>query len=167
MEHKRTTAEIGRAEIEDFLYHEASLLDEWRLDDWLELVTDDAVYHIPPNDELDGDYRDTLFLVADDYHRLKSRVKRLKSRHAHAENPHSRTRRFISNVRITGRSDDTLDVTANFIVYRYRRHEQIRTYVGKYQYKIRLINGNLKIAERRVLLDPEELGNLGSVSILL
>ena len=32
----------SRAEVEDFLYHEAALLDEWRLDEWLALLTDDA-----------------------------------------------------------------------------------------------------------------------------
>ena len=32
---------ISRAEIEDFLFAEADLLDEWRLPEWLELFTED------------------------------------------------------------------------------------------------------------------------------
>jgi p-cumate 2,3-dioxygenase beta subunit len=167
MESQSLNSQFDRSGIEDFLYREAALLDEWRLDEWLELVSDDVQYVIPPNDELDGDFKDTLFLVADDLERLKSRVKRLKSRHAHAENPHSRTRRFINNVRIVGRTEHVIDVAANFIVYRYRRFEQIRTYVGQYLYKLKVHENQLKIAGRKVLLDPEELGNLGSVSILL
>ena len=38
----------SRQEAEDLLYKEAALLDEWRLDEWLELLTEDATYEIPP-----------------------------------------------------------------------------------------------------------------------
>jgi len=37
----------SRSEIEQFLYHEAWLLDHGRLDEWLGLFTDDAMYWIP------------------------------------------------------------------------------------------------------------------------
>ena len=163
-------AETGptRAEVEEFLYHEAALLDEWRLDDWLGLLTDDAAYYVPPNDKPDGDHRDTLFIIADDITRLRARVKRLKDPNAHAEYPHSRTRRMIHNVRITGRNGAALDVAANFVVYRFRRGERVREYVGRYVYRlVAADDGGLKIAERRAILDSEELGRLGSVSFIL
>ena len=35
-------AMVTRAEVEDLLYYEADLLDNWRLDDWLGLLTEDA-----------------------------------------------------------------------------------------------------------------------------
>jgi p-cumate 2,3-dioxygenase subunit beta len=162
-----TTQDIDRSAVEDFLYHEAFLLDEWRLDEWGELLTDNAIYLIPPNDVPQGDPDNTLFLVADNIDRIRSRIKRLKSRNAHAESPHSRTRRLITNVRITDRDDQYVFLSANFIVMRYRRHEQIRQYVGVYHYKMALREGQLKIAERKVVLDAEELGQLGSISILL
>ncbi len=92
----------SRSEVEDLFYQEAALLDEWRLEDWLELLTDDAIYQIPPTDVPEGDSRNTLFIVADDAVRIRSRVKQLLGRFAWAENPHSRTRRLISNVRILG-----------------------------------------------------------------
>ena len=34
---------VTRPEVEDFLYHEAALLDEWRLDAWQELLADDGL----------------------------------------------------------------------------------------------------------------------------
>src|ERR1700761_4317217 len=34
-------------EVEDFLYTEADLLDQWRYGDWLELTTDDIRYWAP------------------------------------------------------------------------------------------------------------------------
>src|SRR6476469_3495805 len=36
-----------RTEVEDFLYHESELLDERRYSDWIELVADDILYHMP------------------------------------------------------------------------------------------------------------------------
>ena len=41
---------IARTEVEDFLFAEAELLDEWRLPEWLELFTDDAIYYVPATD---------------------------------------------------------------------------------------------------------------------
>lgn len=162
-----TAREVGRAEVEDFLYHEAALLDEWRLEEWLGLLTEDATYRIPPNDAPDGDPADTLFFIADDIARIRGRVKRLSSPEAHAEYPKSRTRRMISNVRITGRDGADLHVAANFVVYRFRRDQRIGEYVGRYAYRLRIDGETLRIAERRAVLDSEELGGLGSISFIL
>ncbi len=162
-----STREVGRAEIEEFLYREAALLDEWRLEEWLGLLTEDAIYRVPPNDAPDGDPADTLFIIADDIARIRGRVKRLMSPEAHAEHPKSRTRRMISNVRITGRDGDHLDVAANFVVYRFRRDQRVGEYVGRYAYRLRIDDRSLRIAERQAVLDSEELGGLGSVSFIL
>jgi p-cumate 2,3-dioxygenase beta subunit len=158
---------VTRQEIEDFLYEEAALLDAWRLDDWLALLTDDAVYRVPSNDRPDNDPRDTLFIIADDIRRIRARVTRLKDPSAHAEYPPSRTRRTISNVRITGRSGAELEVEANFIIHRFRREERIREYVGHYRYELRAERDGLRIAKREAIVDAMELGSLSSVSFIL
>jgi len=157
---------VSREQIEDFLYDEAALLDEWRLDKWLELLTDDASYYVPSTDMPDSDHRTTLFLIADDAVRLRSRVKQLLGKSAHAETPRSRTRRLISNVRIRGRDGETLQVTANFVVYRMR-YELVDTYVGRYEYTLVQRDGTLKIKERKAILDLEALRPHGKVSIIL
>src|SRR6476620_6027447 len=51
--------DVTRATIEDFLYAEAALLDEWRLQEWLDLLTEDATYEVPSTDTPDGDARTT------------------------------------------------------------------------------------------------------------
>ena len=159
---------VTRAEVEDFLYREAALLDEWRLDEWLTLLTDDAVYRVPSNDAPpNADPASTLFLIADDIHRIRGRVARLKDPHAHAEFPHSRTRRLLANVRITKMVSDTIFVEANFTVHRFRRNERIATFVGRYGYRLRAVGGELRIAYREAILDSEELGSLGAVSFIL
>jgi len=161
------TGAVSRAEVEDLLYREADLLDGWRLDDWLALLTDDASYYVPPNDKPDADHRFTLFTIADDIVRLRERVIRLKDPNCHAEYPPSRTRRLITNVRIVDVEGDTIAVAANFVIYRYRRGGHAQAFVGRYRYKLRRVGGLLKIAERRAILDAEELGALGSVSFIL
>jgi p-cumate 2,3-dioxygenase subunit beta len=160
-------ATVSRAEIEDLLFHEADLLDNWKLDDWLTLLTDDAAYYVPPNDKPDADHRATLFTIADDIVRLRERVIRLKDPNCHAEYPPSRTRRLITNVRIVGVDGDTVTIAANFAVYRYRRGEPVREFVGQYHHTLRRVGGVLKIAERRATLDAHELGPRGSVSFIL
>ena len=160
-------ATVTRAEVEDFLYLEADLLDNWRLDDWLGLLTDSAEYYVPPNDKPDGDHRFTLFTVADDIVRLRERVIRLKDPNCHAEYPPSHTRRLITNVRITAIEGDTIQAAANFAIHRFRRGGAHQEFVGQYRYTLRRQSGMLKIAERRAILDAEELGLLGSVSFIL
>ncbi len=158
---------VRREDVEALFFEEAALLDAWRLDDWLELLTDDARYLVPPNDVPDGDPRNTLFTIADDIRRIHGRIKRLKSADAHAESPRSRTRRMISNVRVVESGGDELVAEANFIVYRFRRNERVGEYVGRYRYRLRATGDGLRIAERRAILDCEELGALGSVSFIL
>jgi p-cumate 2,3-dioxygenase beta subunit len=156
---------ITRQEVEDFLFEEAALLDAWKLDEWLALLTDDAYYRVPSNDRPESDPRGTLFTVADDIARLRSRVTRLKDRNAHAEFPPSRTRRLITNVRIV--EERPLRVEANFAVYRHRSNEDVRQYVGRYRYLLRRDGGKLKIAGREAILDAMELASLGTVSFIL
>jgi len=158
--------DITREKIEDFLYYEAALLDEWRLPEWLELLTEDASYYVPSTDTPEGDHRTTLFLIADDAVRLRSRVKQLMGKSAHAETPRSRTRRLLSNVRIREIEGENIYVTANFVVYRMR-YELVDTYVGRYEYKLVQRDGTFRIRERRAILDLEALRPHGKVSIIL
>src|SRR5579863_3727205 len=145
-----------RQEVEDLLYKEAALLDEWRLDEWLELLTEDAVYEVPPTDVPEGDSRNTLFIIADDAVRIRSRVKQLLGKSAWAENPHSRTRRLIANVRVIGVQGEDIIVTANFAVHRMR-YESVDSYIGRYDYKLVRDGKHLKIRQRRATLDNEAL----------
>ncbi len=156
----------SRTEVEDFLYKEAALLDEWRLEEWLELLTEDVVYQIPPTDVPEGDSRNTLFIIADDALRIRSRVKQLLSKFAWAENPHSRTRRMIANVRVLGAEGDDIIVSANFAVHRMR-YESVDTYIGRYDLKLVRDGKNLKIRERRAILDNEALRPHGKISFIL
>ena len=158
---------LARQQAEEFLFHEAALLDAWDLDAWLGLLAEDARYLVPPNEAPDADPDTTLFIIADDIKRIRARVKRLKSPDAHAEFPPSRPRRLLANARILEDNGVTAVVTANFSVHRFRRGGRGGEYVGRYVHRLAMDGEGLKIAERRAILDSEELGALGSVSFIL
>lgn len=152
--------------VEAFLIEEAAMLDEWRLEEWLQLFTEDCRYVVPTTDLPDGDPAHDLVYIDDGYVQLQGRVQRLRSRHAYREYPSSRTRRLVGNVRILGATADELHVEANFIVYRFRAGAT-EPYVGKYTYRLATAGGRLRIRYRRAVLDNETLRGHGAVSIIL
>jgi len=121
---------------------------------------------VPSNDAPEGDPASTLYTIADDIHRIRGRVTRLKDPNAHVEFPHSRTRRMISNVRVIEAGGD-VQVEANFVVHRFRRNEQVSQFVGRYRYTLRKVGEKTRIARREAILDAQELGSLGAVSFIL
>ena len=153
-------------EVEQFLYLEARLLDDWNLDAWLELYTPDARYVVPTTDLPEGDPASDLVFIDDDYRRRAGRVVRLKSRHAHREYPWSRTRRFIGNVMVTGVNGDEIEATASVAVWRFRAGESA-PYVGRYDVRLRRVDGQLRVCYKRAVLDQEELSDHGALSIIL
>mgnify|MGYP001237937183 FL=1 len=96
------TTDTARAEVETLLARDAWLLDTWQLDEWLTLFTPDARYEVPSTDRPDGDPVRSLYLVDDDYRQLCFRVKRFNLPQGHAEQPHSRTQRLVTNVLLHG-----------------------------------------------------------------
>jgi p-cumate 2,3-dioxygenase beta subunit len=167
MSTSQSNSGITRSEAEALFYREAELLDAWKLDDWLGLLTDDAGYYVPPNDKPNASHLDTLFTIADDHVRLRERVIRLKDPQCHVEYPPSRTRRLITNVRVAAAAGGETIAKGNFVVYRYRRNNDVRVFTGEYTYRLVRKGADIRIRERRAVLDAEELGQLGSVSFLL
>jgi p-cumate 2,3-dioxygenase subunit beta len=163
---KAGVALATRAEVEDFLYAEAALLDEWRLDEWFALFAPGLTYEVPtagaPDDD---DPAKALFYIADDYVRLRERVARLGKREAHAEFPRSRLRRMISNVRIVSASAGQLQVASNLVCYR-AKNGKVDTYFGHCVYGLDVSGAQWRITAKRVMLDMDLLYP-GKVSILL
>lgn len=152
-------------EVEEFLRREAALLDEWRLDDWFALFTDDCRYVVPTTDRPEGDPATDVVLVDDDRHRLQARVERLKSRFAHREFPWSRTRHQVSEVLARRDGHGVVHVRANFVVHRFRR--DTGAFVGHYEYELVPRGSGLAIRSRRAVLDNESLDQTGALSIIV
>ena len=155
-----------RAKIEDFLYTEVDLLDEWKIEEWFKLFAEGATYEVPPTgDGSETDPATSLFYIADDYVRLRERVVRLTKKEAHSEHPRSRQRHMISNVRITGLTGGIAEVSCNFITYRAKRGV-VDSYYGKHSYRIDCAASPWKIVSKRSTLDMDMLYP-GKVSIVI
>lgn len=160
-------AMLLRHRVETFLYREADLLDRWLLEDWFALFTEDAHYFVPPTD-MAGDSADpakALFYVFDDHTRIRERVVRLAKRGAHSEWPRSRTRHLVSNV-LAERDGDEIAVRAAFAVWR-SKDSSMDVFVGHYLYRLVERDGDLRIREKKCVLDMEALRPHARISILL
>lgn len=158
---------VTREEVQELMFLEAELLDEWRLKEWLDLFTADGGYFVPATDLPPNASPDTsLFYVADDRFRMEQRVERLLKRTAHAEFPRSKTRHLVSNVRIRSRSAEELDVGAAVLTYRTKMG-LTETYIGSYRYRMVLTADGLRIREKRCVLDMDGLRPNGRISIIL
>ena len=153
--------------VQSFLFHEADLLDRWQLNDWEALFADEASYLVPPTD-VDGDFADpskSLFYIFDDRTRIHERVVRLEKKGAHSEFPRSKTRHLVSNVRASVRNG-AIEATASFAVWR-SKDGNTDIFVGHYAYQLLEIDGALRIAEKKCVLDMDALRPHARISILL
>ncbi|MBL8644951.1 MAG: aromatic-ring-hydroxylating dioxygenase subunit beta [Rhodospirillaceae bacterium] len=142
-----------------FLYQEAEYLDDRRFRDWLQLLTDDMTYEMPVRlthefGNREQDFSDSGFHMKEGYRTLAMRVDRLYTERAYAEDPPSRTTRMISNVRVQPlRVPSELDVKSNFSCYRAQGDATtFDLFTGERRDVLRLVDGTLKLASRRVLL---------------
>lgn len=147
-------------EAEEFLFHEADLLDSRRLDEWLGLLAEDIHYWMPIRRtttarEIDREFTKPggLAFFDDDKAMLTMRVQRLAVGRAWAEDPPSRTRRLISNVRITGIDGDEVSVACNFKLYRTRLNSEEDTWIGRREDLLRRAEGGFRLARRHIYLE--------------
>ena len=159
-------ADIGllRSSVEDFYYEEADLLDSYLLRDWLDLLADDIRYRVPIRVNRTERGRsvtglsETDMLLDEDKKGLMQRVVRLETGRAWAEEPRSRTRHLVTNVRVgTALGDGEVAVSSNFIAYRNRLEVEDDFYVGRREDVLRVVSGSLKVANRLVVLDQAVL----------
>lgn len=155
-----------------FLFREAECLDRRQFDDWLALMHPQVDYRIPVRTtrlvkEGDG-FSSVSFFMKEDLGTLSMRVARLKSDYAWSENPASRTRRMVSNIRVADAgAQGEYDVTANIAVYCYRGDKPTPVILtGERQ--DRLVSGSEGwcLKKRLVLLDITVL-EMDSLSIFL
>lgn len=156
----------SRAEVEDFLFREAALLDEWKVAEWAALFTDDGEYMVPPTDDPRADPKTTLFLVYDDRHRLAERAKRLLSKQAHAEFPHSRTVHSYGNVQVDAGEGEEIAVRCTFVVWR-NKGPVSESYPGHMRFRLVRDGEGFRIREKRAELALEVLRPHGKVSVIL
>jgi phthalate 3,4-dioxygenase beta subunit len=147
----------------DFLYAEAELLDQRRHDEWLATLTDDIVYRMPVRVTSAHSLADStlshLSHFDEDRYSLEKRVSRFGTEHAWAEDPPSRTRRHVSNVRAwIGDAPGEVVVTSSVLVFRSRGdvHDSDLLSMGRTDV-LREVGERLLLARREILVDESVL----------
>ena len=160
----RVAAILLHYEVERFYYDEAALLDAHQYEKWLTLFSDDAHYFMPirrtrAKRELDQEFTQPgeMAYFSDTKTLLAGRVAKLKSGRSWAEDPPSRTRHLITNVRIVKDNGRTLEVESNFHLYRTRLNSEETSWIGSRRDVLRRVEGSFQIADRKIFLEQTVL----------
>ena len=149
-------------EIEQYYFYEAQLLDEHQLDEWFALFSEDIRYWVPTRSNRLKQSNHSglsasgeLSLFDDNKRTLGWRVRQQNSLAHWSENPQSRTRHLISNVRIaSAKNENEINVRSNFICYRNRLQDDVDIWAGE---RLDLLRHDevhdWLIARRTVILD--------------
>ncbi|MBO0997710.1 aromatic-ring-hydroxylating dioxygenase subunit beta [Bacillus sp. SD075] len=152
-----------KCEFEQWLYDEAQLLDDIEFDDWFDLMHPSLRYQMPVRVNKEGverpDYSTDMFTFNDDIELLRLRVDRLKTDYAWAEIPPSRTRRFVSNVRVKDYIEGEKAVVRSYLlIYRSRstdiQHDLIS---GERNDEFIFEEGKWKLSKRIFIVDQSTI----------
>ncbi len=159
-----------RQEIEEFLYHEAELLDERRYEDWLVLVAEDVRYWMPMRRNVKVGEQEREFTRADHdinwfdegKETLERRVKQIMTGIHWAEEPVSRISHMVSNVQlleVRPALAEAAEVLAKcrFLIYRNRVETETDILVGKREDRLRRAGEGWQLARRKIILDQNVL----------
>jgi biphenyl 2,3-dioxygenase beta subunit len=81
------------------------------------------------------------------------RVKKMSAGNAWSEDPPSRTRHFVTNIRIVDIQGDDLTIETNFHLYRTRLDSEEDSWIGRREDMLRRVDGNFMIARRHIFLE--------------
>tara|TARA_B100001146_G_scaffold220269_1_gene228734 strand:- start:1342 stop:1887 length:546 start_codon:yes stop_codon:yes gene_type:complete len=157
-------------EIEAFLFEEAEILDDRNFADWLDLLTDDIRYWMPMRRNVKSNEMNREFTregqdinwFDEGKETLERRVNQILTGVHWAEEPLSRIRHLITNVQLLNATPSTSDpsevsVRCRFLVYRNRVETETDFLIGKREDTLRKVNGDWKIAGRKITLDQSVL----------
>jgi benzoate/toluate 1,2-dioxygenase beta subunit len=144
---------------DQFLFHEAQLLDTQRFEEWLALFTEDAIYWVPL-ERNQQDPHETSSLIYDDRTLLELRVKQFRHPRAHARAPLARTVHQVGNIVVRD-----LVVTSTLTVVEFRNERQ-KLWAGLVEHQLRRERDSFRIARKRIDLVNSE-GEIEGISILL
>lgn len=149
--------------IEQFLYREAQLLDDWAWSEWLSMFTEDIRYWMPVRKNRLRRQRNTSEIpdgiemahFYDDHASLALRVQQMESGKHWSEDPPSRCRHLVTNVRIDRANSQATEfgVRSNFVLYRNRLETETDLWAGERRDVLRIAGDSFQIARRTILLD--------------
>lgn len=147
-----------------FLYKEARLADESRYNEWEALWEDDAIYWIPATASGEADPEREMSILYDNRTRIATRIKMLKTGVRYSQTPPSPMRRLIANIEVEKTPPGEFVAASNFLLLEMsvQAAPQLVLWGGRAVHKLRLVNGELKMFFKKVMLvnAAEPLPNL-------
>jgi ethylbenzene dioxygenase beta subunit len=137
-----------RTAAEQLLSTEARFLDQERLEEWLTLYTDDAIYWIP-SDVQGRDPRTTVSWELNDRRRLEERVERLATERAYSQAPSTRTTHLYSNLEVLSFGSGVMHVLCRFYI-QTSLAGKLSPRAGWNGYILRKMDDEWRIAMKRV-----------------
>jgi len=150
-------------EAHEFLVREAELLDERRFREWLDLLAPDIVYRMPVRvtapETLEHGLLEDMAHFDEDLYSLRKRIERFETGHAWTEDPPSRTRHFVTNVRtFDGTAADEIVVKSYVLLFRSRGDIRDADLVSAERTDtLRRTDVGLRLARREILADESVL----------
>ena len=144
------TGQALQHEAEQFLYHEAWLVDSRRYDEWLALFTRDALYWVP-NGSADSDPNERGQIVYEGISGLEHRVYRLKIPTIGPQSPPPSYRHLVGNVMPAWTGDNELSVISSQAVF-FARQGREAQYAGTWEHLLTKMDGSWRIRRKKVSL---------------
>lgn len=150
--------------VEKFYYDEAALLDAHDYEAWVKMFSDDTHYFMPIRRtrlrrELRREFTKPgeMAYFDDDKATLIGRWQKVADGTSWAEDPPSRTRHLITNVRVVADDGLEVNVESNFHVYRTRLKSEEDSWIGSRQDVLRRDGDSFLVARRHILLEQTVL----------
>ncbi len=152
---------ILQQEVEQFLYQEARLLDERRLEEWLDLLAEELHYWMPMRRNIkfgDWDLEFTSHETEINWFDegkdiLAGRIRQINTGVHWPEEPVSRFEHIVSNVEVVGVEGDEIRVNSKFFCYQNRLQDEVNQWVGRREDLLRRDpDTKFKIVKRKIIL---------------
>jgi 3-phenylpropionate/cinnamic acid dioxygenase small subunit len=147
--------------IAEWLYLEAAMLDAADYSGWFELLAEDITYEMPVRQTVhpkDGTgFQPNFGFFSENHASLKTRILRLQTEQAWAEQPASRTRHYVSNILATQDLTGEYHVRCAFFVTRIRSDLPYDLFTGERRDVLRSAGNGFSLAKRTILIDQTVL----------
>jgi anthranilate 1,2-dioxygenase small subunit len=155
--------ETVRRQVEDLVSEWARRIDEDRLEELADLLTENGVYRIASRFNLD---RGLPLSIVHCRGRAQLRDRIVSLRLANVYEAHF-YRHILSGVQVIGERDGVLEVRANYLVARIMEHDGVTSIFSTGQYRDRVVieAGQARFAERVVVFDSKAIDTLLAIPL--
>jgi 3-phenylpropionate/cinnamic acid dioxygenase small subunit len=134
--------------VEQFLFHQAELLDQKDWSGYIDLFANDAIYWMPVTPD-QTEWMDSPSIFAEDKAMMEVRMGRVTHPNAWSQAPQWGTSHLVGSVVIESADDVEICVRSRFQLMELRR-DALRHFAGSYRHTLQRCGDDFKISLQRV-----------------